>query len=672
MKRIHKLTLASTLVIAVSAGSIASAGSAPLSDVTYKDAQKSEQQLYLTGLTKSLAPAFEAFGSMEGERSFHSDIQYYEVVLSYGPVADPRPVFLLVNAYIVSSQQKYGIRFFEKLLERYENQMTDEIRATYLSAYALLRATYAEQVFLLKRIGWVLDTFDILEKARLAGGDKNPLVHWASGLIYAQVPWFFNKQEDAFTNLNWLVSHPELEPTPGFYREAYRFLAKIHADRGNEKDAAKFVKKSGYETYEPSTLFMGWYATTKDKGLLFAPTPWIEEIVPGRLFAIRGFGFSEMHFVVTDDGRQLISIDAGTQPFSMEGAHRFLLEQYPDLPILTTALITHAHWDHIGGYTYLKSLNPDLKIYGRENYVGTLNRVRRNHPYKQFRSTRFHDEWVANYKPDIAVSKPTSITIGGTVIEMIPAVGGETEDALLVNIPGLKAAFMGDALMPFYGEPWVEEGFVDEALQTMDQIIKRKPKHILHGHYALTVMYGAQSLKAFRDAFAWLVQETKIHLKNGYSIKEIVRLNLIPPGLENHPEAFLSYLAPRDHLIARIADHMTGIWQENITGKEPAGLDVITAVEYGRLLENYLGLSANEVEVALRAMLDGGDNELALQMAVAAEARYQDKTNITRLMEEAADKLRGAAQFLDPFKFVVYTELIGKEHLPIPADTPKQ
>jgi hypothetical protein len=38
------------------------------------------------------------------------------------------------------------------------------------------------------------------------------------------------------------------------------------------------------------------------------------------------------------------------------------------------------------------------------------------------------------------------------------------------------------------------------------------------------------------------------------------------------------------------------------------------------------------------------------------------------LKEEAADRLRSAAQYLDPFKFVTYTELIGKEHKPIPAD----
>ena len=34
----------------------------------------------------------------------------------------------------------------------------------------------------------------------------------------------------------------------------------------------------------------------------------------------------------------------------------------------------------------------------------------------------------------------------------------------------------------------------------------------------------------------------------------------------------------------------------------------------------------------------------------------------------AADCLRRSTQYFDPFKFVVYTELIGKEHQAIPAE----
>ena len=65
---------------------------------------------------------------------------------------------------------------------------------------------------------------------------------------------------------------------------------------------------------------------------------------------------------------------------------------------------------------------------------------------------------------------------------------------------------------------------------------------------------------------------------------------------------------------------------------------MITSVEYGRLLDLYLGLSAEDVEEALRRMLDGGDNELALRIAVAAEARYPNNTEITYLKEQAGDK----------------------------------
>ena len=545
--------------------------------------------------------------------------------------------------------------------------MEDETRAVYLSAYALLRATYADRVPVPGRIFWVWDTFEILDQAQsLAPND--PLVHWSSGLIYAQVPELFGKRTEALSELLWLVERPELEPTPGFYRDVYLFLSKLYADQGETELADRYLTKSGYEDYEPSALFMGWFATTEDDGLSFAPTPWVEEIVPERVFAVRGFGFSDLHFVVSDDGRELISIDAGHQPYSMEAGHRFLMDRYPDLPPLTTAFITHAHWDHVGGFSYLKSLDSGVTVYGRDNYAGTVARVLRNHTYHQIRGDRFDSEWVSEYAPDLAIGDLTEVTIGGTMFELVPVTGGETKDALLIHAPTLGTLFMGDALMPFYGEPWVEEGFIDDAMDTMDEALRRQPEYILHGHVGITAIYGTmEQLKAYRDAYEWLVDETRRHLNNAYSTKDIIRLNLIPPGLQNHPQAFFGYLSARDQVIARAADGMVGIWREDVTGKEPGGLDVITSIEYGRLLDLYLGLSARDVEKALRRMLDGGDVELALQMAVAAERRYSNNVAITRLKEEAGDRLRSSFQFFDPFKFAVYTELIGKEHRSIPA-----
>jgi len=135
-------------------------------------------------LSLNHAAEFKGFGSEDKERSFHSDLDFFETVMSYGINTDPRITFLMLNAYLAHKQHAHGIAFFEKLLQQYEKNMDDEVRATYLSAYAILRATYANEVFLLKRIGWVNDTFDLLEEATELTHNKNPLVRWASGAVF--------------------------------------------------------------------------------------------------------------------------------------------------------------------------------------------------------------------------------------------------------------------------------------------------------------------------------------------------------------------------------------------------------------------------------------------------------------------------------------------------------
>ncbi len=397
-------------------------------------------------------------------------------------------------------------------------------------------------------------------------------------------------------------------------------------------------------------------------------TPTLREVVPGRVFSVHGFGFSDIFFVVSNNGNELIMIDAGTQPASLQAAHEFLLVHHTELPPITTVIATHAHWDHIGGLSYLRALNPNLKVYGRENYAGTVDRVLRNHSYQQFRGANFDHAWVENYQPDITISERTDVEIAKTRVELIPVEGGETEDAMLINFAELGVIFVGDILMPYYGEPWVEEGFMDGAMATMDEVIKRQPKHILHGHYPLTELYGPTQIKQFRTAYQWLVTTTRHHIRNGYSAKDIMRLNLIPPGLEAHPEVYLSYLAPREHIIARTADHMVGIWQEDKTGQEPGGLYNLTSVEYGRLLAVYLDLSPKQVAKALQKIIANGDNELALHLAVAAEQRFPADQEIIQIKQESADRLRSSIQFFDPFKFVTYSEMINKEHKPVLAE----
>ncbi len=617
-----------------------------------------------------LASGFEGLDLRAPDRSFHSEIDFFETVFSYGRNEDKRVTLLLVNAYIAANQQDRGIDFFERLLDLYRGEMSDELAAVYLSAYAILRATFAERVVLWRRVGWMLETFKLLDEAQRLTDNRHPIVHWAAGLIYAQVPFFFFKKRQAYRSLQWLANRPELEPVSGFYREVYHHLAKLYARDGQRALAERYLKRSGYDEYEPKALFMGWFTTAQVSGSggAMAAEPTLEEVVSGRVFVLTGFGFSDVYFVLSEHGKHLIAIDAGTQPFSLQAAHEFLLGHYPELPPIGTVFITHAHWDHIGGHGYFRTLNDDLTIYGRENYQGVVERVLRQHSYRSFRGKNFDPNWVSSYAPDVLVDRERRVEIDGSVFELIPVTGGETEDAMLVHMPDLGVMFVGDVVMPWYGEPWVNEGFVDEALDTMDEILHRAPKRILHGHHPLTLLYGAEQLALFRGYYAWLVETVKDHVAHGYSVKDMVRLNLIPPGLQDHPQVYLAYIAARDSVIARVADQMVGMWQEDVTGQAPEGLDQLTSIEYGRLLDLYLGLSLGALCRALRKMLANGDNELALKLAVAGEQRYGAVLPLVALKEEAADRLRSAAQFFDPFKFITYTEMIGKEHKPLGDD----
>lgn len=64
-------------------------------------------------------------------------------------------------------------------------------------------------------------------------------------------------------------------------------------------------------------------------------------------------------------------------------------------------------------------------------------------------------------------------------------------------------------------------------------------------------------------------------------------------------------------------------------------------------------------------MIANGDNEPALQLAVGAEQRFGATPEIVAAKEDAVDRMRSNAQYVDPFKFTTYSEIIGRPKLPM-------
>ena len=77
---------------------------------------------------------------------------------------------------------------------------------------------------------------------------------------------------------------------------------------------------------------------------------------------------------------------------------------------------------------------------------------------KPFFGERFNPANVRSYKPDIAINNRMNMNIGGSKFELIPVRGGETHDAMLIDLPDERVMFMGDVIMPYLGAPFDEDG----------------------------------------------------------------------------------------------------------------------------------------------------------------------------------------------------------------------
>src|SRR5229473_8055909 len=313
------------------------------------------------------APSAESSGVGSSSGSRRPELEYLKAVNSVAPPQDPQLLFLLMAQYSNANMQGEGAEFFSARLQEFGPRLTDAQKALYLSAIGLLRAQHASSVSLLHRVGYVKETIAILEQAKQLSGGKIFVVNWIAGIVHAELPGVFHQRKAAEAELAWCVENADKAPHAGWLREVYYHLGKLALAEGEQAQARDYLRRSGYKDFERPITLITPFSEEVASGHAFVPRH-INEIVPGRIYALSGFEFTEYYFVVSDDRRELIGIDAGTRPDSAKAAYETLRAYAPNLPELTTVFITHSHWDHVGGHTYFRALNPRLHFYARSNY----------------------------------------------------------------------------------------------------------------------------------------------------------------------------------------------------------------------------------------------------------------------------------------------------------------
>jgi len=587
------------------------------------------------------------------------ELAYYEAVNKIGPPQDPQLLFLLMSQYANSNKQAEGADFFSARLKEFGPHLTDAQKALYLSAIGLLRARHASDVSLLRRYGYVKETISTLDQAKQLSGGKIFVVNWISGVVRAQLPGFFGEKKAAQEELTWCTENSDKAPHAGWMREAYYYLGKLADDNGEKTRAQEFLRKSGYAAFDRPITLITPFSEERASGHTFAPRR-ITEIVPHKVYALSGFEFTEYYFVVSGDGRELIGIDAGTRPDSARGAYEALRAYAPNLPELTTVLITHAHWDHIGGHKYFRSLNPRIRFYGRSNYQEEVTREL-NAPgnfAKQFFGESFDFEDVRSYKPDVGIDRRTDLKIGGTRFELIPVEGGETHDALFIYMPDQGVMFVGDFIMPYLGAPFAEEGNLQGLLDAIDVLVQKNPVYLLHGHEPLTRNFASTAMLAqLKDNLAWLRERVLESVRRGDERSSIHQANLIPPDfLTGRPDAFQPYIILREHVIDRLYDQNVGYWHADLYG-----LDHLGTADRAELLVNYLGVSDKQVAKAVERMVADGKYELAASLLESSGDRFAGSESIVRAKRLVYLKLMEKNQNTDPFKFIIYSGKIGEQ-----------
>jgi hypothetical protein len=192
------------------------------------------------------------------------------------------------------------------------------------------------------------------------------------------------------------------------------------------------------------------------------------------------------------------------------------------------------------------------------------------------------------------------------------------------------------------------------------RLIQRlEPQLLIHGHTRLTEAFTIAAFPALQAALRELYDVVVEAIRAGATLGRILHRNHLPGVLHDNP-AVLPYLVMRENVIKRVHRQRTGYWQP-----DGEGIEHITPAEWAATLDVLTGGKEQAFVDAIGELNRRGDDVLALRLADLALLRHASSEVLPRLRQQTLYRLLERHQYLDPFKFVVYSELAAADLPPM-------
>src|SRR5258707_157165 len=177
----------------------------------------------------------------------------------------------------------------------------------------------------------------------------------------------------------------------------------------------------------------------------------------------------------------------------------------------------------------------------------------------------------------------------------------------MVYLPASGVLFTGDVMMPYLGAPFFAEGSPEGLLGALRLIAEINPRKLVHGHTLLTELFTVDTVPGLLDALTELRDQSLAGIGRGLILTGLLKANVLPEVLREHPAAVGPYLAIRDHFVQRLYHQHSGYWQPDGQGLEP-----VDAADRAAALDLLAGGRPEQFASAARTLLAQRDPALAL------------------------------------------------------------